>query len=186
MLFPLSRLQSDCPFRDGDLELALQRGESAGCSPSCWRVSRPASGQGDRSAPDLQADDDSLAFSARQKPKQDYEALLQSLSLQIQERQQRLSEIKLRERRTTLAFTLYAIGLWLLYAALWWFDALAPLARLPALLGWTGGEDELLGEEEGENELVRLGVLVLLALPALVGPVGCVPACLMASVESRS
>jgi hypothetical protein len=111
-----------------------------------------------------------------QKPKQDYEALLQSLSLQIQERQQRLSEIKLRERRTTLAFTLYAIGLWILYAALWWFDALAPLARLPSLLGWTTGEDDTLDGEEGENELVRIGVLVLLALPALVGPVGYVVA----------
>lgn len=146
----------------------------------------PASGR-PAHPPSARADDGLPLPSARQKPKEDFEALLQSLSLQIQERQQRLSEIKLRERRATLAFTLYALALWLAYAVLWWFDGLAPLVRLGALLasGWSSGsssssssaaDGEAFHDDdgEGENELLRRGGNVLLALPAFVGPVGCV------------
>lgn len=107
-----------------------------------------------------------------QKPKQDYEALLQTLSLQISDRQQRLSEIKLRERRTTLAFTLYAIGLWILYVALWWFNVLPRLGLLGGLLGWGSSEDEF--EFEEDSEYLRIGGALLLALPVFIGPVGCV------------
>ncbi|KAG8917555.1 hypothetical protein FRC01_002377 [Tulasnella sp. 417] len=38
----------------------------------------------------------------------------------ISSAQTRLSEIRLRERRSTLLVTLYAIGFWILYVLLWW------------------------------------------------------------------
>ncbi|KIO26063.1 hypothetical protein M407DRAFT_204019 [Tulasnella calospora MUT 4182] len=50
----------------------------------------------------------------------DYERVLASLSLSISSAQTRLSEIRLRERRSTLLVTLYAIGFWMLYLLLWW------------------------------------------------------------------
>ena len=55
-----------------------------------------------------------------QKDPEDYEQILSSLALDINKRQSRLAEIRLRERRTTLLVTLYAIAAWGVYVALWY------------------------------------------------------------------
>ncbi|TFY80020.1 hypothetical protein EWM64_g3993 [Hericium alpestre] len=54
------------------------------------------------------------------KEPEDFETVLSSLALDIQGRQTRLSEIRLRERRTSLAVTLYSFALWALYFSLWY------------------------------------------------------------------
>ncbi|KAG8945018.1 hypothetical protein FRC04_001274 [Tulasnella sp. 424] len=61
----------------------------------------------------------SITFGQKDDP-DDYERVLASLSLSISSAQTRLSEIRLRERRSTLLVTLYAIGFWMLYVLLWW------------------------------------------------------------------
>ncbi|KAG8957531.1 hypothetical protein FRC00_003824 [Tulasnella sp. 408] len=61
----------------------------------------------------------SITFKQKDDP-DDYERVLASLSLSISSAQTRLSEIRLRERRSTLLVTLYAIGFWMLYVLLWW------------------------------------------------------------------
>ncbi|KAL7416297.1 hypothetical protein BDY24DRAFT_379153 [Mrakia frigida] len=99
----------------------------------------------------------------RRKPEVDFESLLQQLSTAIQDKQQRLSEIKLRERRTSLVFTLYGFGSWLLYAVLWWLNVL-PLG----LIGFGGSQED--GEESSWED--GLGGVIVLALPAVVGPFG--------------
>lgn len=101
--------------------------------------------------------------SPQQKPEVDFESLLQQLSTAIQDKQQRLSEIKLRERRTTLLFTVYAFGSWMLYAGLWWLNVL-PLG----LIGFGGSQED--GEESSWED--GLGGVIVLALPAVVGPFG--------------
>lgn len=93
----------------------------------------------------------------------DFESLLQQLSTAIQDKQQRLSEIKLRERRASLLFTVYALGLWLVYTALWYWGAL-PLG----LIGFGGVQDS--GEDASWED--GIGGVVVLALPAVVGPFG--------------
>lgn len=104
----------------------------------------------------------------KQKPELDYETLLQTLSQSIQDKQQHLSEIKLRERRSTLLVTLYLIAFWIIYAILWWVDYL-PLG----LIGFKSRSDDWEADEElGLIELY--GGVVLLALPAMVGPVALV------------
>ena len=54
--------------------------------------------------------------------------MLSLLALDIQKRQERLSEIRLRERRTTLLFSVYAIALWALYVSLWYADFVPTLS----------------------------------------------------------
>lgn len=54
----------------------------------------------------------------------DYEQVLASLELDIQKRQTRLSEIRLRERRTTLKVTLYTLAFWVVYVSLWYAQVL--------------------------------------------------------------
>ena len=54
----------------------------------------------------------------------DYEQVLASLELNIQKRQMRLSEIRLRERRTTLKVTLYTLAFWVVYVSLWYAQVL--------------------------------------------------------------
>ncbi|CED83257.1 Predicted membrane protein [Phaffia rhodozyma] len=101
----------------------------------------------------------------QKKPELDYETLLQTLSQSIQDKQQHLSEIKLRERRSTLLVTLYLIGFWILYALLWWIDYL-PLG----LMGFNSQPDEW--ESDDERGLVEsYGGIIILALPAFIGPI---------------
>ncbi|THH09344.1 hypothetical protein EW146_g8711 [Bondarzewia mesenterica] len=51
---------------------------------------------------------------------EDYEQILASLALDIQKRQTRLSEIRLRERRSILLVTFWTLGLWGLYVSFWY------------------------------------------------------------------
>ncbi|KAI0041960.1 hypothetical protein FA95DRAFT_1500719 [Auriscalpium vulgare] len=60
---------------------------------------------------------------------EDYEQILASLALDIQKRQTRLSEIRLRERRATLVVTLYAIAAWGAYGGLWYVGFLPNLSN---------------------------------------------------------
>jgi endoplasmic reticulum junction formation protein lunapark len=54
--------------------------------------------------------------------------VLALLALDIQKRQERLSEIRLRERRSTLLFSIYAISLWVAYVSLWYTDLVPTLS----------------------------------------------------------
>ncbi|CEQ40358.1 SPOSA6832_01971, partial [Sporobolomyces salmonicolor] len=58
-------------------------------------------------------------FSRAKEP--DYDTYLASVQTQIQARQARLQQIRLRERRANVLFITYGIGLWVLYGVLWWF-----------------------------------------------------------------
>ncbi|KAI0365814.1 hypothetical protein BV20DRAFT_972730 [Pilatotrama ljubarskyi] len=58
---------------------------------------------------------------------EDYEQALALLSRDIQKRQTHLNEIRLRERRTTLLFSVYAILLWIVYTTMWYKDYLPTL-----------------------------------------------------------
>ncbi|KAI6043718.1 hypothetical protein EDC04DRAFT_639906 [Pisolithus marmoratus] len=51
---------------------------------------------------------------------EDYEQILSTLAADVQKRQTRLAEIRLRERRTTLHFTLGTILMWFAYVSLWY------------------------------------------------------------------
>ena len=57
--------------------------------------------------------------------------MLELLALDIQKRQTRLSEIRLRERRTTLLFSVYALALWAAYVALWYTNFVPNLSGHP-------------------------------------------------------
>lgn len=63
-----------------------------------------------------------------QKNEEDYETILSSLALDIQKRQVKLSEIRLRERRSTLLVTLYALAAWVAYVSLWYLKLLPNLS----------------------------------------------------------
>ena len=60
----------------------------------------------------------------KQKNDEDYETVLSSLALDIQNRQVKLSEIRLRERRSTLLVTLYTLAGWVAYVSLWYMNIL--------------------------------------------------------------
>ncbi|KAK7685486.1 hypothetical protein QCA50_011350 [Cerrena zonata] len=60
---------------------------------------------------------------------EDYEQVLALLAIDIQKRQTHLSEIRLRERRSTLLFSIYAIALWGAYVSLWYTDWLPKLTN---------------------------------------------------------
>lgn len=70
-----------------------------------------------------------IDFLWKQKNDEDYETVLSSLALDIQKRQVKLSEIRLRERRSTLLVTLYTLAGWVAYVSLWY------LRMLPGLTG---------------------------------------------------
>ncbi|EJF56794.1 hypothetical protein DICSQDRAFT_93122 [Dichomitus squalens LYAD-421 SS1] len=65
-------------------------------------------------------------FSRWFKPSQpeDYEQALALLAQDIQKRQTRLSEIRLRERRATLLVSVWALVAWVTYTSLWYMDFL--------------------------------------------------------------
>lgn len=60
----------------------------------------------------------------RKRNDEDYETVLSSLALDIQKRQVKLSEIRLRERRSTLLVTLYTLAGWVGYVSLWYLGLL--------------------------------------------------------------
>ena len=57
-----------------------------------------------------------------QNQPEDFEQALAALSKDIQKRQTRLSEIRLRERRATLLVSVYALLGWIAYTSLWYMD----------------------------------------------------------------
>ncbi|KAL0571303.1 hypothetical protein V5O48_010653 [Marasmius crinis-equi] len=64
-----------------------------------------------------------MSFLARffqKKDDDDYESVLSRLAMDIQKRQVKLSEIRLRERRATLLVTLYTLAAWAAYVGLWY------------------------------------------------------------------
>ncbi|KAG1776119.1 hypothetical protein EV702DRAFT_1113240 [Suillus placidus] len=95
---------------------------------------------------------------------ENYEEVLSALAADVARRQTRLAEIRLRERRTTLQFTLGTLSLWISFVYLWyarilpaaWHDSL--LAKVAVLVGpviilftrrmmqiwysWKGGREE--------------------------------------------
>ncbi|KAF8804825.1 hypothetical protein BYT27DRAFT_7258855 [Phlegmacium glaucopus] len=83
---------------------------------------------------------------------EDYETILSNLANDIQKRQLKLSEIRLRERRSTLLATLYTLGVWVAYVSVWYWDS------LPAISKW----------ETISNPRVAKGVKFL---PVIFGPV---------------
>ncbi|PBK63480.1 hypothetical protein ARMSODRAFT_963091 [Armillaria solidipes] len=64
----------------------------------------------------------------RKNKEDDYETILASLAADIQKRQTKLADIRLRERRSTLFVTLYTFIAWVVYVALWYTGALPSLA----------------------------------------------------------
>ncbi|THV00185.1 hypothetical protein K435DRAFT_855027 [Dendrothele bispora CBS 962.96] len=67
------------------------------------------------------------------KKDDDYESILSALALDIQKRQVKLSEIRLRERRATLAATLYTLAAWVVYVTVWYMDMLPSLGMRSGL-----------------------------------------------------
>ncbi|KAJ3515675.1 hypothetical protein NLJ89_g1599 [Agrocybe chaxingu] len=64
-----------------------------------------------------------------QTKEEDYETVLSNLASDIQKRQVHLSEIRLRERRSTLLVTLYTLAAWAAYVSIWYLDALPSFQR---------------------------------------------------------
>jgi len=85
---------------------------------------------------------------------EDYEDALAAIALDIQKRQTRLSEIRLRERRATLLTTIYALAVWAVYVTVWYM----------------GGISNPLGHQRQKTGLGK----ALTAAPVVIGPTGCV------------
>ncbi|KDQ29906.1 hypothetical protein PLEOSDRAFT_1076500 [Pleurotus ostreatus PC15] len=84
--------------------------------------------------------DDLLAFPIGDSgfEEEDYETVLSTLSRDVQSRQQKLADIRLRERRSTLWSTLYTAAAYGVYVCLWYFQALTlprGVALAPVLVG---------------------------------------------------
>lgn len=62
-----------------------------------------------------------------QKPEEDYETILSNLANDVQKAQVKLSEIRLRERRSTLLVTAYTLAAWAVYVSLWYMNVLPNL-----------------------------------------------------------
>jgi len=58
------------------------------------------------------------------KKSDDYENVLSKLAESIDKKKAQLADIRLRERRTTLLFTLYSFFLWVAYTAAWYLELL--------------------------------------------------------------
>ncbi|TFK23586.1 hypothetical protein FA15DRAFT_670405 [Coprinopsis marcescibilis] len=58
------------------------------------------------------------------KQDEDYETILANLATDVQKRQVKLSELRLRERRSTLLVTMYTLAAWVAYVSLWYMNAL--------------------------------------------------------------
>ena len=67
----------------------------------------------------------------KQPESTDYESLLAKLANDITEAKTHLSEIRLRERRSSLLINAYGLAAWAVWAGLWWVRGL-PFG----LLGW--------------------------------------------------
>ena len=97
-----------------------------------------------------------------QSESEDYEQILASLALDIQKRQTRLSEIRLRERRSTLLVTLWALGLWGLYVSFWY------TGLLPEFSGYHGRSTIYTSTQFKKT---------VMGTPVFLGPIVCVACC---------
>ncbi|PPR04846.1 hypothetical protein CVT24_007234 [Panaeolus cyanescens] len=61
------------------------------------------------------------------KGEEDYETVLSNLANEVEKRQIHLSEIRLRERRSTLVVTLYTLAAWIAYVSAWYMEFLPSL-----------------------------------------------------------
>lgn len=73
-----------------------------------------------------------LTFISPQSPPTDYETVLARLATDINDAKKHLSEIRLRERRSSLLINAYGLALWAVWVGLWWVRGL-PFG----LLGWS-------------------------------------------------
>ncbi|KAH9933000.1 uncharacterized protein B0H18DRAFT_852123, partial [Fomitopsis serialis] len=97
---------------------------------------------------------------------EDYEQVLASLGNDIAKRQQHLSEIRLRERRSTLLFSVYALALWGLWAGLWYADYLPNVSTmLPGVSGHARGSA---WEKTAKSMPVFVGPIVILFMRRIV------------------
>jgi hypothetical protein len=94
-------------------------------------------------------------YFSEQKSDEDYETVLLNLANDIQKRQTKLSEIRLRERRSTLVVTLYTLAAWVGYVSLWYLNALPDLKDGRYI-------------RNGSTEKAFKG------LPVIIGPILCV------------
>ena len=101
----------------------------------------------------------SMRANPLQTKEEDYETILSNLANDIQKRQVKLSEIRLRERRTTLLVTMWTLAGWAAYVSAWY------MALLPSFSG------------RGPNSKWERG---LESVPVLLGPLLCVIALLWA------
>jgi hypothetical protein len=58
--------------------------------------------------------------------------VLARLASEINAAKQRLSEVRLRERRFSLLLNAYGVGMWAIWFGLWWFGGIPW-----ALIGWS-------------------------------------------------
>ena len=72
-----------------------------------------------------------VLIESKQTESEDFEQVLATLAEDIQNRQKRLSEIRLRERRTTLLVSVYALLTWIAYTSLWYMDFIPQLTTHP-------------------------------------------------------
>jgi len=91
-------------------------------------------------------------LSVFQQKEEDFETVLAALAKDIQKRQIRLLEIRLREKRSTLLATIYTLLGWVIYVTLWYLDI------LPSLFWPTAGRDTIVRR-------------VMRGLPVFVGPI---------------
>ncbi|KAF5363377.1 hypothetical protein D9756_000011 [Leucocoprinus leucothites] len=85
------------------------------------------------------------------KKEEDFETILSSLVNDIQKRQIKLSDIRLREKRSTLLATIYTLLAWFIYTSLWYLNV------LPSIFQPTAGRHAV------AERVVR-------GLPVFVGP----------------
>ena len=87
-----------------------------------------------------------------QQKEEDFETVLAALAKDIEKRQIKLLEIRLREKRSTLLATIYTLFGWVAYTTLWYLDI------LPSLFRPTAGRPAIVER-------------AMRALPVFVGPI---------------
>jgi len=97
----------------------------------------------------------------KKKHEEDYETILAELASDVQKRQTLLSEIRLRERRSTLLVTLYTLAAWTAYVSLWYMNI------LPSFLDHRHGRS-LAAEKAVKGIPVVIGPIVILFIRRVV------------------
>ncbi|KZP08388.1 hypothetical protein FIBSPDRAFT_803056 [Athelia psychrophila] len=69
-----------------------------------------------------------FSWFSKKPDSEDYEQVLASLASDIQKRQSRLSDIRIRERRSTLSVTLWTLAIWVAYVSAWYTSMLPNLS----------------------------------------------------------